>query len=194
MHEGREETAVYTGWHFTATATEGRDGWPLKAVEELPKGTKPVLCKVGLHACENPLDALRYAPGSFVRRVELRGTVLADGDKACGTERVTLAGPVDASRVLREFACACAERALLREREVGREPDPRSWAAIEVARRYARGEATVEELATARSAAWAAAVGSAAWAWSAAASAAAEREWQEAELTRRLRELLGTEQ
>ena len=45
-----------------------------------------------------------------------------------------------------ELACDCAERALQRERYAGREPDPRSWAAVEVARRYARGEATRDEL------------------------------------------------
>ncbi|MFA7121243.1 MAG: hypothetical protein WC277_07160, partial [Bacilli bacterium] len=33
------------------------------------------------------------------------------------------------------LACEYAERFLLREREAGREPDPRSWAAIECKRR-----------------------------------------------------------
>ena len=98
---------------------------------------------------------------------------------------------------LRQFACDCASRALHRERKAGREPDERSRAAIRVARRFARGKATQEELAAARSAAWSAARsaawsagGSAAWSaaraaawdasWSAAGSAArsAERVWQ----------------
>ena len=56
-------------------------------------------------------------------------------------------------RQRRLFAADCAERALLREREAGHEPDPRSWRAVEVARRFANGNATAEEL----SAAWAAA-------------------------------------
>ena len=62
-----------------------------------------------------------------------------------------------------------AEKALLRERERGHEPDPRSWAAIAVARRYADGEASKVELAAAGHAA-----GAAAWdaAWD------AEIEWQ----------------
>lgn len=75
---------------------------------------------------------------------------------------------------LRLFACDCASRSLLRERVAGREPDPRSWAAVDVARRYALGEATAEELSTAWDAAW--------WAAASAASAAAdrdaERRWQ----------------
>ena len=60
-------------------------------------------------------------------------------------------------RVLHLFACWCAEQALQADREVGREPDPASWAAIEVKRRWVDGAASDEELATARSAAVAAA-------------------------------------
>ena len=83
--------------------------------------------------------------------------------------------------ILRLFVADCAERALLRERFDGREPDVRSWNAVEVTRKYARGTATAEELSAARSAAGSAA-GSAAWpvAWSAAKSA--ERKWQTARL------------
>jgi len=50
------------------------------------------------------------------------------------------------ARELRLIACWCAERALKRERAAGREPDARSWAAVEVSRRHANGLATVEEL------------------------------------------------
>jgi hypothetical protein len=52
----------------------------------------------------------------------------------------------------RLFACDCAERALLLERKDGREPDKRSWRAIEVSRQYALGNATAEELNAARGA------------------------------------------
>ena len=48
-------------------------------------------------------------------------------------------------REARLFACDCAERALARILH----PDPRSVKAIEVARRYAMGTATAEELAAA---------------------------------------------
>jgi len=58
---------------------------------------------------------------------------------------------------LRLFAADCAERALLRERAAGREPNHRSWTAVEVARRYVRGDATDEDLAAARDAACSAA-------------------------------------
>jgi hypothetical protein len=63
---------------------------------------------------------------------------------SCGL-RVLHTWPLDA-RVLRLFACDCAERALTRERERGREPAPRSWRAVEVARLFAEGKATRAEL------------------------------------------------
>lgn len=76
-------------------------------------------------------------------------------------------------REIRLFACDCAERSLPIFAE--RHPDdkrPRN--AIEVARRYANGEATEQELAAAGAAAWDA-VGAAAWAaaWDAAGAARA---------------------
>jgi hypothetical protein len=113
---------------------------------------------------------------------------------AAGRKRITARGvsrlpiPVDdrlwlliqlADNVTRRlFACDCAERALLRERDAGREPDPRSWRAIEISRAYARGEATLEELAAAQAAAWAVAR-DAEWAaaWDVAQDAARDAAW-----------------
>jgi hypothetical protein len=92
-------------------------------------------------------------------------------------------------RERRLFACDCASRALRRERRAGREPDERSWAVVRVARGYARGKATDDELRAAWAAARAAA-GEAAWAaaraaaWEAAGEAAREAAraaaWEEA--------------
>ena len=88
-------------------------------------------------------------------------------------------------KTLRLFACDCAERVLTSEREAGREPGPRSWTAVEVARKYAIGQATTEDLAAARAAAAAyAAARAAARAADARAAAYAayviayERTWQ----------------
>jgi len=84
-------------------------------------------------------------------------------------------------RVLRLFACDCAERALRRERRAGREPDPRSWEAVRVARRYADGDATAAELAAAGAVAGAVAEAAASSAARAAAAwAAAWAAWEEA--------------
>ena len=74
----------------------------------------------------------------------------------------------EGERVLRLFASDVAERALRAEREAGREPDARSWAAVEAARAYARGEIGAEELRNA----WAAARAAWAAAWAARAAAA----------------------
>ena len=167
-------TKTYTGWHFTETRTTGRNGWPLKPVEELPGGTKLELCAVGLHACKSPRVALDYAPGPWVSRVRLEGDVLTDKDKdkACAARRVRLAGPVDVSRELRLFAADCAERVLpLFEAAVPGDPRPRK--AIRVARQFADGEAKRQEVKAA-----------------CAAARDAESKWQERALTRRLRAAL----
>ena len=75
-----------------------------------------------------------------------------------------------ANRILRLLACDCAERAL---KKCGDNPDPRSINAVKVARRFANGNATEEELAAARAAAGYAAGYAAGAAARAAARAAA---------------------
>lgn len=48
--------------------------------------------------------------------------------------------------VMCEFVCRCAELILLREREAGREPSPRLWWAVEMKRKWLKGEISNEEL------------------------------------------------
>jgi hypothetical protein len=87
--------------------------------------------------------------------------------------------------LLWEWACWCAERALLHERKEGREPDPRSWAAIEARRAWLRGEIDDEALRAAwaaardaaRDAAWDAARAARDAAWDAAGDAAWDAAW-----------------
>lgn len=83
-------------------------------------------------------------------------------------------GPFD----LRMFAADAAEAALLGERASGREPDARSWAAVEAARLFADGALDLGGLnaagAAARDARDARAAADAAWAAADAAEAAAE--------------------
>ena len=126
------------------------------------------LCEHGLHGSRKALDALYYAPGPVACKDEIWGDIIEDNDKLCGRYRKCLA-MIDATTVLHEFACLCAERALTREREMGREPDPRSWAAIEAKRKWLRGEIDDAKLAAARDAARAAARDAA---WAAAEDAA----------------------
>jgi len=74
------------------------------------------------------------------------------------------------------LACDFAEECLRRERSEGREPDERSWKALEVKRAWVRGEATDDELSAA-SAAASAAAGAAAGAAARAARAARAAAW-----------------
>lgn len=166
-------------WHFLRDDRHlqyGRRTKPITVGETLTVKRKPVLCEWGLHASRRVHDALTYAPGNVICRVLVGGTIVEGYDKLAGTTRTVIA-MIDAEALLREWACDCAERALTREREAKRETDPRCWQAIEVARKFSRGEATKEELAAAYAAA-----GDAAW----AAAKDAEIEWQNAELERRV--------
>ena len=161
-------------WHFCKVhrfAAVLRDGTTI--VPAVMTHTGPlVLCKSGLHASERAIDALSYAPGPIVCRVECDGAIVRGDDKLVCTVRRVL-WKAHSVRALKLWACDCAERALLREREHGREPDPRSWRGIEVQRAYIDGRATRDELKqaeadanAARDAAWdaaRAAAGAAAW-------------------------------
>ena len=161
-----------TYWHFLheSRCLQHDDGRPVVVGETLRVAGAPILCKHGLHASARAIDALSNAPGAVACLVTLGGEIAHSQDKSAAQERTVL-WMVDATRLLRDFACDVAEGALIRERERGREPDPRSWAAIEVMRRFLRGDASNSEGRTAwagADAAWAAAYAAA---WAAASNA-----------------------
>jgi len=146
------------------------------------------LCSHGLHGSVRALNALYYAPGAMVCRTRHSGVVLqpAGEDKLCSSVREVIAGPVDATRVLHEFAVWVATQALEGERAAGREPDPLCWKALEVKLLWLDGKATDSELDAARDAArdaaWAAARAAArdaarAAAWAVARDAARAAAW-----------------
>lgn len=158
MSEEEEEAhtpeAPWTGWHFltedcTLRYNDGREVTPGKMYRA--EGA-PVLCKSGMHASASALDALRYAPGPIICRVELSGDLIEGEDKAVARCR-KVRWMADATRTLHLFAVWCAEHALIRERKAGHEPDQRSWNAIKIKRAWLDGKATDEELAAARDAA-----------------------------------------
>ena len=111
----------------------------------------PELCSNGMHGSVRLIDAAYYASGPIVCRVEIEGDVIEGDDKLCGRRRTVL-WMLDATKILHEFACSCAEDALA----LVAQPDPRSVAAIEAKRAWLRGEITDEELDAASAAAWAA--------------------------------------
>lgn len=145
------------GWHFLRE--DGRTGYgdrrPVPGRLMRCRG-ELVLCGNGLHASKRAIDALRYAPGPIVQRVELIGVRIDDADKSCARSRRCL-WIADAARTQHEFALWCAEGALEAERRAGRDPDHRSREALIVKRRWLDGQATDAELAAAWAAAWAAA-------------------------------------
>lgn len=143
------------GWHFAhvdGTPAHGRLPEPVATGAVFEVAPPLIMCKRGLHASVMAIDALKYAQGPLVSRVRCSGEILEQDDKLCCSSREHL-WVVDATRTLHEFALEVAEGALTREREAGREPDERLWAALEVKRRWLAGAATEEALA----AAWAAA-------------------------------------
>lgn len=97
------------GYHFTNTAL--RDGRPIPPIGEWLEHDGPIVrCESGLYASEHPFDALQYAPGPILHRVELEGDLAAHGypvDKWVGQRRRILA-TIDATELLREFARWCA--------------------------------------------------------------------------------------
>ena len=125
---------------------------------EIPAGVAgdAVVCWVGFHSCPTLYDALGNAVGPVACLVDVSEPIVRDKARQVSSTRRLLAA-YNATRVLRLFACDCAEVALDRERRGGREPDGSLWSAVETARRYARGHATEAELNRARDAAEAAA-------------------------------------
>ena len=148
-----KSTPVYA-WHFLPEDRHlsNGDGRLVTPGKRLNIRGDIVLCKHGLHASKRPLDALKYAPSAIVQRVRMHGTIVHDTDKLVASSR-TCMWIADATMVLHEFACLCAEDAIA----LIQDPDPRSVNAIAVKRAWLRGQATDNELDAARDAAWAAA-------------------------------------
>ncbi len=168
-------------WHFCADG-KLRDGQKVVVGKTYTVKGPLVMCKHGLHWSRRIIDALWYAHGSTICLVEAWGSVQEQEDKGVSTHRKVLA-KVDGDKLLRLFAADCAEEALT----LCKITDKRSWQAVEVARKYANGKTTKEELAAAWDAAWAAAwaaawdaAWAAAWdaAWAAAGSAAGSAAWE----------------
>ena len=151
-----------------------RAKWPV-AVGEWTWDETPVLCQSGWHGVteKHVLVHMPSALGSQLYVVEARGIIHGDDKFAASSMKlVECIGTTDESN-LRLFACDVADDVLhLFEERYPNDSRPRT--AIDVGRRFARGEATTDELEAAGDAAGAAAwaAGAAVWAaWAAGAAA-----------------------
>jgi hypothetical protein len=130
-------------YHFLRddmTSSHGSE--PPWRVGETRRIDEPIeLCARGYHASLTWYNAVLYAPGPVACIVELGGRIILGDDKAVATER-TLVAARNVERELRQFACDIAYTWVEDERRQGYLTDARSLAALDVARRYLRGEAT----------------------------------------------------
>jgi hypothetical protein len=98
-------------WHFVAMKDGKpvlRDGRALPAVGEwLEHEEEVVMCGSGLHASKKILDALSFAPGNYICRVQCEGDILQADDKLVSSHRRIVWG-YDAEQELRLFARQCA--------------------------------------------------------------------------------------
>jgi hypothetical protein len=174
--------------------------WP-KRVGAWTKDTTPILCKSGWHAMKAG-DALKHLPSMHATlwEVEGRGAMVEGNDKvAFASMRLVREIATTDDRLLRLFAVACA-RDVLHIYEDKYPNDSRVRDCIDVAERFANGEATNDEMtaawAAAGAAAWDAAgaagaiAGAAAWdaagaaAWDAAGAAAGAAAWDAGAIAR----------
>jgi len=99
-------TRPILAWHWTA-GRKLRNGRPVRVGRWVRHKGLLVLCESGLHASRRALDALGYAPGTCVWRVECDPEGMIEGnDKLVCRARRALWG-VDATRLLRAFARRC---------------------------------------------------------------------------------------
>ena len=118
-------------WHFLPADRRLRygDGRQVRPGRTYRAKGPLVMCKKGMHCCRRLLDALDYARGPIVCRVEADAERLEKNDKICARSRKVL-WAFDATMILHEFACRCAEDALATTKN----PGPRSVEAIKVKR------------------------------------------------------------
>ena len=99
-------TEKVLAWHFVGATL--RDGRQVPADGELLRHEGPlVMCESGLHASVRIIDALQYANGATICRVQCGGEIEHDDDKLVCNER-TILWRIDGTNLLRHFARECA--------------------------------------------------------------------------------------
>lgn len=134
-------------WHFCKNNKRlgYNDGRLIKTGRNYKVFGQPILCLYGLHGSIKIMDALTYAMGNILCRINLHGKILKGSDKAVATERTVL-WMFDCTKILHEFACKCAERALHKAKII----DKSCWSAISAKRLWLQGKITNKDLDTVR--------------------------------------------
>jgi len=135
-------------WHFVAK--DKRLGYGDNRLVETgktysvdnPEGIE--LCRYGMHASLCALDALDYAPGPIICRVELSGRIIHGDDKLVAEHRKVL-WMADASKSLYKFACNEAYATLW----VTQCKDQQLWDAIQAKHDWLNGKISSRELSAA---------------------------------------------
>ena len=133
---------------------------------------EPIPCEQGLHGSIKALDALKYAPDTYLWIVEIEGDIKTGGDKICGKSRTYIKG-FDAEELLKTFA---RKQALINIEKIKPYCSEEEYNTILL---YLRGDYALRSAAraaarAAEAAAWAAAEATA-WAAAEAAARAAAR-------------------
>jgi hypothetical protein len=137
-------------WHFLKTPNTLRDGSTFVVGQWLPEIANPVRGVRADLGSRPAIDALENAQGPLETWCEYDGATIHESDKLVAVRRRPI-WQYDATAVLHEFACLCAEDALT----LVANPDPRLAAAIAAKRAWIRGEITDRQLDAAELAAWA---------------------------------------
>lgn len=181
---------IIKAWWFTnSRKLPNGDGRQIRVGRVHKHKGELLICQSGLHASKRIIDALRYAKGSILCRVECSGDVIEQDDKLVCSERKYLA-IVDAEDMLRKFARLCALDVIhLKTGDERAGASDASWAARAASWAASKAASRVAAWAVAKDASWAAsraeaeaaparatrfAVSAAAWiaAWDAASASA----------------------
>ena len=93
---------IIPAWHFAGERLRNGDRVPVNG-KWLTWNGPLKMCESGLHASREPFDALQYAPGPILCKVECDGKIIEQNDKLVCQRRRILAR-VDATELLRYFA------------------------------------------------------------------------------------------
>ena len=172
---------IIKAWHFVGETL--RDGSPIPADGGWLEYDQPlVMCSAGFHCSVHPFDALAFAPGSTLCRVDSAGVRIINLSKLVSSRR-RIAGRLNFENHLFDFA---RKQAL---KVIGK------WDAPEIVKQYLitgnpliRSAAWSAARSAAESAAWSAA-GSAAGSAARSAARSAEIKWQKQHLNKLMKKL-----